>query len=114
MTLDLVLDIFGFPNAGKTILIVKGTENLPKARVLFGKTGVKISTEGERHLGAALGSDSFKDQYVSNKVDGWVSDIGELALIAKEEPQLPNWPIMPLTPRGCAIAGHTCRELLRG
>ena len=77
-----------FPNAGKTVLIVKGLQNLPKARVLFGNTKVNISTEGERHLGAAIGSTAFRDQYVNSKVEGWVKDVEELALIGTEEPQL--------------------------
>ena len=44
--------------------------------------------EGERHLGAVIGSKEFKDQYVNNKVSGWVKDVHELSAIGKDEPQL--------------------------
>merc|ERR1711874_163771 len=47
----------------------------------------KITTEGHRHIGAALGSQSFKEEYVKMKVECWVKDINNLAEIAQEEPQ---------------------------
>ena len=75
-----------FPLASKTILIVK-PEFEEKARTIFGETGVKISTSGERHMGAVIGSSEFKEEYVSAKVQKWIEDIEELALIGKDEPQ---------------------------
>ena len=77
-----------FPNAKKTVLIVKSLEFLPTANSLFANTGIKISLEGERHLGAVIGSENFRKEYVSNKVKGWVKDVLDLADIAKEDPQL--------------------------
>ena len=77
-----------YTNASKTVLIVKKLENLPTARVLFGKTGVTITLKGERHLGAVIGSEEFRCQYVTEKIDAWIKDVEELAEIAKEEPQL--------------------------
>ena len=56
-----------FPQASKTILIVKERFEA-KAKAIFGKSGVKISTRGERHMGEVVGSERFKDKYVSNKV----------------------------------------------
>ena len=41
----------------------------------------------KKHLGAALGSEEFKQEFVSSKVDTWVSEITQLAEIAKQEPQ---------------------------
>ena len=38
-------------------------------------------------IGAALGSDNVKTEYVRNKVEKWMKDVEELASIAKEEPQ---------------------------
>jgi hypothetical protein len=46
-----------YPLASKTILIVKD-DQLEKAQEIFGHTGVKITTEGERHMGAAIGSEN--------------------------------------------------------
>ena len=75
-----------YPQASKTILIVKERFE-EKAKAIFGKNGIKISTTRERHMGAVVGSERFKDEYVSNKVEKWVQDIEQLSNIAKDEPQ---------------------------
>ena len=75
-----------YPQASKTILIVKKRFEA-KAKAIFGKSRIKISTRGERHMRAVVGSERFKDDYVSNKVEKWVQDIEQLSNIAKEEPQ---------------------------
>ena len=46
-----------------------------------------ITTEGERHMGAVVGSLEFKELYVSKKVAKWIDDIKELSAIAQDEPQ---------------------------
>ena len=51
-------------------------------------TGVKITLTGERHLGAVIGSESFRKEYIENKVKKWTRDFQQLAAIAKDEPQL--------------------------
>ena len=38
-------------------------------------------------MGEMVGSERFKDEYVSNKVEKWVQDIEQLSNIAKDEPQ---------------------------
>ena len=55
-----------FPLAKKTVLIVKA-EHLNLAEI-FENSGVTITTSGERHMGAVIGSQEFKAQYVSGKV----------------------------------------------
>ena len=45
-------------------------------------TGVQVTVEGKRHLGAALGSRLFTEQYVSEKVDSWSCCIAKLSDIA--------------------------------
>ena len=42
------------------------------ARDLFGQTSINISTQGQKHLGAVLGSRSYLEEYVSEKADDWV------------------------------------------
>ena len=75
-----------FPLAKKTILIVK--ENYKqKAQEIFGASGITITTSGERHMGAVVGSVQHKEDYVSKKVEKWVQDIDQLTNIAKDEPQ---------------------------
>ena len=63
-------------------------ENLLKARSVFKDTGVQVTIEGDRHLGAVLGSESFKHDFVKRKITSWVKDIEELSVVAKEEPQI--------------------------
>ena len=77
-----------YPKPSKTILIVKDPSNLQRAHEIFDQTGVKITTSGERHLGAVIGSPEFRDEYVSNKVAKWIQDVEQLAKIAEDEPQL--------------------------
>ena len=74
-----------YPNALKTWLIVKPAY-LSNAQALFDGTGVQITVEGKRHLGAALGSHLFTEQYVSEKVESWSRCVGKLSDIAKVHP----------------------------
>jgi hypothetical protein len=76
-----------FPKASKTILILKDKALLHEAKSLFEQSGLQITCEGQRHLGAAIGSDDFRTKYVSEKVSKWVEDITELSKIAAEDPQ---------------------------
>ena len=74
--------LFGYyPNAPKTHLIVK-EEHEARATEAFNGTGVQITTEGKRHLGAAIGSHSFAEEYVNNKVKKWTEEIKHLAKVA--------------------------------
>ena len=77
-----------FPNNSKTVLILKDKSSLPKAQEIFGTTGVKITINGERHLGAVVGTQEYRDTYVKQKVEKWISDIEQLAEIAHDEPQV--------------------------
>ena len=43
---------------------------------------VNITTEGQRHLGAVIGSQEFKDQYCREKVLGWKGELEALSEIA--------------------------------
>ena len=76
-----------FPKASKTILILKDSALLPHAKMLFADSGLKIICDGQRHLGAVIGSEAFRTKYVSEKVSKWVQDVVELSKIAVEEPQ---------------------------
>ena len=44
------------PNPGKTVLIVKNTRDHELACHLFTPLGITVSMEGERHLGAVIGT----------------------------------------------------------
>ena len=74
-----------YPNALKTWLIVKPVYS-SDAQQLFEGTGVQVTVDGKRHLGAALGSCLFTEQYVSEKVDSWSCCVAKLSDIAKVHP----------------------------
>ena len=59
--------IYIYANASKTWLVIK-PKYLAQAKELFADSGVQITSEGRRHLGAALGTKSFADAFVSKKV----------------------------------------------
>ena len=73
------------PNAGKSVLIVK-QERLQEATATFEGTGVRITMEGDRHLGSVIGTPEFKEEFVKTKVEEWVAELQRLAEIAKTEP----------------------------
>ena len=73
------------PNATKSCLIVK--ENIKqRAETLFSDTELNITTEGEKYLGAVIGSAEFRKCYINNLVDKWRNELQELTKIAKTEP----------------------------
>jgi hypothetical protein len=74
-----------FPQPKKCVLIVKA-EKESLARETFQDTGVEITTIGKRHLGAALGSASFKKEFVQEKVEEWISQIKILSKFAITQP----------------------------
>ena len=74
-----------FPNASKSYLVVK-EEHEASARQLFMDTDVQITTDGKQHLGAAIGSKSFTEEYVCRKVQEWVTEIKRLAEVARSQP----------------------------
>ena len=74
-----------FPNPGKTTLVVK-SEFLQRATDLFEGTGVQITTAGHCILGAAAGTSTFVEDYVTAKVVSWKEEIEVLSKIAEIYP----------------------------
>ena len=74
-----------YPNASKTWLLVKPSAQ-DRARELFGDSGVNITTDGRRLLGACLGTETSVHQYVSNAVAGFVQQVELLSKVAITEP----------------------------
>ena len=75
-----------FANPQKTWLIVK-SDHFLSAQECFCNTGVNITSEGRRHLGAALGKTTFAEKYMKEKVEKWVSEVKTLASVATTHPQ---------------------------
>ena len=74
--------MFGYvPNASKIYLVVKD-KYAATARHAFPGTGIVISTDEQRHLGAALGYKDYTATYVSLKVHVWCDEVKRLAEIA--------------------------------
>ena len=78
---------FGYlPNPAKTWLITKqGQFNL--ATDIFAGSGVNVTPEGRPYLGAAIGTREYVEDYVSSKVNEWLSCVSNLSDIAKSQPQ---------------------------
>ena len=73
-------------NAAKTYLIVKATALYDSAKQLFEDTNVQITCHGQRHLGAAIGTQLFTEEYVSKKVKIWSDEMLTLSSIAETHP----------------------------
>ena len=75
-----------YPEASKTWLIVKN-DFYDIANTTFKSTKINITSNGKRHLGAVIGSRSYKEGYMNEKIDQWIKEVKLLCEIAKIEPQ---------------------------
>ena len=75
-----------FPKASKSWLTVK-PEYIESAKETFCGTGINITDHGRKHLGAVIGSEDYKKEYVAEKVKEWVESLHKLTNIAKTQPQ---------------------------
>ena len=73
-------------NGSKSWLIVK--KNTLSKRHLFEGTGIQIMKQGQRHLGAALRTQTFIERYVTEKVHKWTKEVNKLAEIATSQPHV--------------------------
>ena len=84
---DLLTPMYGyFPKASKSHLIVKH-QHQHKAKDIFYETNINVTTSCQQHLGAALGSELYKEEYVKDLVKDWKQQLEILPLIAEMEPQ---------------------------
>jgi hypothetical protein len=74
-----------YAKISKSWLIVK-PEFEAEAQEIFAGSGINITTEGRRHLGAVLGTEAFRENYVNSRVQEWVDELSILSDIAKTEP----------------------------
>jgi hypothetical protein len=70
-----------FPNPRKSVLIVK-EQYRTLADQVFADTEVEITSEGNKHLGACVGDETFKQKHVTQKVEKWIDEVNELSRIA--------------------------------
>ena len=88
---DIVIELGPFigytAKPEKSWLIVK-PEHLEYAKEVFKHSGLKITIEGRRHLGAVIGSEAYKIEYVNNLIDSWTGELKLLSDVAKFEPHI--------------------------
>ena len=74
-------------NGSKSWLIVKSEALADEAKRVFGDE-VNITTEGQRHLGAVIAPQEYKDQYSEEKTRMRKEEIERISEIAKSQPQI--------------------------
>ena len=52
------------------------------AQTILNKTKIKLTTEGQRHLGAVIGTANFKQNYMKEKINQWIQELRILSKIA--------------------------------
>ena len=72
-------------NRAKIWLILKDSSVESRAKALFGDA-VQLTTEGQRHLGAVIGSVAFKEEYCGRLALKWQTELCTLADIATTKP----------------------------
>ena len=78
---------FGYnPEASKCWLIVK-PQLVREAEKLFESRKINITKNGKRYLGAAIGSQEYRDEYVIKKTNQIANELNNLCEIANLEPQ---------------------------
>ena len=58
------------------------------AEQIFKNSGIQITTDGRKHLGAVIGTENSKKTFLQTMVDKWVKQIQTLSDIAKTEPHV--------------------------
>ena len=76
-----------YAKPSKSWLIVK-PEHKEYAEQVFAGTGLQITTQGQRHLGAVIGSEEYKDDYVTKQVEKWIGELEMLGEVAKIDPHV--------------------------
>ena len=78
---------FGYyVNESKSWLIIKNPNQFDHTQNIFKDTGIKITCEGKRHLGAVIGSEDFKSEYVCEKITNWTQEVIKLTECSKAQP----------------------------
>ena len=76
-----------YAKPSKSWLIVK-PEYRVEASNIFANAGINITVEGRKHLGAVIGTEIYKEEFVNESVDKWVMELQNLSKIALSEPHV--------------------------
>ncbi|XP_074605797.1 uncharacterized protein LOC141858854 [Acropora palmata] len=78
---------FGYYPNGKKCWIITKPDREIIVKEAFKGTAINVTVQGQRHLGAAIGSREYVEEYVNDKVTSWISEITKLAEFAVTQPQ---------------------------
>ena len=76
-------------NPTKSILLVK-PDRYHEALDLFADTAVQVRMDGCRHLSAALGTAPFIEEYLADRLSGFLGQLNKLCEFAESQPQAAN------------------------
>ena len=77
---------WGYNVNGKKSWLITKRGLTDKAKKIFGDK-VNVTDKGMRHLGASLGSETYKDEYSTEKVEAWMEELRLLCDVAVTQPQ---------------------------
>ena len=75
-----------FVNPKKTWLIVKDETKLEEVKAHFHGTGINVTSDAKKHLGAWLGDKSSVIDHLKTKIDEWINTIVFISEVAKSQP----------------------------
>ena len=78
---------FGYFLEGSKSWIIVRENAKERAQTIFDKTKIKIITDGQRHLGAVIGTANFKQNYMKEKINQWIQELPILSKIVWYELQ---------------------------
>ena len=70
----------------KSWIVLKDPAKLSECERIFESSPINITVEGKRHLGAAIGSQNHKNEYIDTLILKWKKNIEALSKIAKSQP----------------------------
>ena len=73
-------------NEHKSWLIAKDSELLELSKTVFCDSAIKFTKEGKKHLGAALGSENFREKCAKENFCIWCKELVKLSEYAKIQP----------------------------
>ena len=77
---------FGYFPSAKKYWIISKADKEASAKEVFSGTSVNVPVQGQKHLGALIGSRDCLEEYVNGKVDDWVRKVTQLAEFALSQP----------------------------
>ena len=77
---------FVYYTNGKICWVIAKLDREIIEKEAFKETAVNVTVQGQRHLGAVIGSPEYVEEYVNDKVANWISKITKLAEFTVTQP----------------------------